>query len=883
MARKVTAMQNSKGSVKDLMFLNSLMNLDDLIELSNVSRAVQPQVHVAASNSFELDFVPNSDEQMILVQNDNDAYLAVNNTQQTQQYFYRLSSSVATTFNNIYSSNVDGISALLSSDTQLTKESSFAELKPDEKFIAKAYWPEDQYIDLNGADGIYYWELFFYVPLLLAKSFANNYEHEKAKKWFEYVFNPANSSNASAGNIDANDKFWNFIGMQSSRNNTLRYEHFSNANFETLSELEDGKLQPKWDTHLAAITKYHNDPFDPHAIAKLRPIAYQKWVFRAYVDNLINWGDDLYRENTRETLQEAFMFYQVVSNLLGDRPISVGEARQSSVKNLFQLTRLSASLNSFLLGLENSLSFTGALNSSPVTTPHNDIVNAYFKVPENISFIKIWDTVAERLCNLRHQLTIDGEPNNLPLFQPPADPMKMIAAVNSGSMNFTSAAGELTKLPPYRFSKVFSLANQFASVLYRFEIKLSGAIAQKAGHTLQELRASHMANIQRMMLDNRVNMVKIAQSRLDTMKLSLERTKYKKDYYDTMLNYGIGKKSKDLKRYSAALGLKDVSLVFTQLAANFMEASAVCSFMKMVGAPLSGLIVGMACGGANLSGVPEGAAHAATQQAFAFQTEAAVFERIAAQLERAQNYFFMKKESEEQIKILNKRIKAAELSVQNAKNQLQVQKEQIKFYNKMDEYYKERFLNEELYTWMVQEMTTIYKQGYNMAYDIAMQAQAAYQYEILDESASFITNSWDDSRKGFLAAEAIQNDLMRMEKAYYEKNVRDFEIVKEVSLAETDAVALMQLMETGKCDFSLRESLFNADYPGHYQRRIKSVSISILSSLKPTRINATLTQVSNKILTEPNADLVSYVDTGKNAKGKDSLTEDVLAKLKLNF
>ena len=158
---------------------------------------------------------------------------------------------------------------------------------------------------------------------------------------------------------------------------------------------------------------------------------------------------------------------------------------------------------------------------------------------------------------------------------------------------------------------------------------------------------------------------------------------------------------------------------------------------------------------------------------------------------------------------------------------------------------------------MIQEMTTIYKQAYNMTYDIAMQAQAAYQYEILDESASFITNSWNDSKRGFLAAEAIQNDLLRMEKAYYEKNIRDFEIIKEVSLAETDALALMQLMETGKCDFSLRESLFNEDYPGHYQRRIKSVSISILSSLKPTRINATLTQVNNKILTIPDADLVS--------------------------
>ena len=271
----------------------------------------------------------------------------------------------------------------------------------------------------------------------------------------------------------------------------------------------------------------------------------------------------IFRENTRETLQEAFMFYQMASNLLGEKPISVGEAKQSSVKNLKQLTKLNLGLNSFLLGLENSLSFTGALNSSPVTTPHNDIVNAYFKVPENMTFIKVWDTVSERLYNLRHQLTIDGEPNHLPLFQPPADPMKMIAAANSGSMNFAAAAGALTDLPPYRFVKIFSIANSFATVLYRFEIKLAGAIAQKDGHILQELRNSlSYLNVQKMMLENRVNMVKIAQSRIDTMKLSLERTKYKKDYYDTMLNYGIGKKSKDLRRYSAALGLKRCKFSF---------------------------------------------------------------------------------------------------------------------------------------------------------------------------------------------------------------------------------------------------------------------------------------------------------------------------------
>jgi Tc toxin complex TcA C-terminal TcB-binding domain len=66
-----------------------------------------------------------------------------------------------------------------------------------------------------------------------------------------------------------------------------------------------------------------------------------------------------------------------------------------------------------------------------------------------------------------------------------------------------------------------------------------------------------------------------------------------------------------------------------------------------------------------------------------------------------------------------------------------------------------------------------------------------------------------------------------MEIAYLEQNRREYEITKHVSLNQVDPLALMQLRQTGACSVRLPEALFDLDFPGHYMRRIKSVSVSI--------------------------------------------------------
>ena len=77
-------------------------------------------------------------------------------------------------------------------------------------------------------------------------------------------------------------------------------------------------------TDPAQIAAYNNDPFDPDAIARLRTTAYAKAVVMKYIRNLLAWGDFLYAQDTRESINQATNLYVLANQLLGPRPVEVG-------------------------------------------------------------------------------------------------------------------------------------------------------------------------------------------------------------------------------------------------------------------------------------------------------------------------------------------------------------------------------------------------------------------------------------------------------------------------------------------------------------------------------------------------------------------------------
>src|SRR5690606_9594261 len=141
---------------------------------------------------------------------------------------------------------------------------------------------------------------------------------------------------------------------------------------------------------------------------------------------------------------------------------------------------------------------------------------------------------------------------------------------------------------------------------------------------------------------------------------------------------------------------------------------------------------------------------------------------------------------------------------------------------------KERFTNRQLYSRMVSQISTAYFQSYELEYNLARRAQRAFRHELGVEDANFIEfGYWDNLVKGLHAGDGLLKDLRRMEMAYLDLNRREFELTKHVSLALLNPIALLRLKQDGRCEIELPEELFDLDYPGHYFRRIKSVSITI--------------------------------------------------------
>jgi hypothetical protein len=57
----------------------------------------------------------------------------------------------------------------------------------------------------------------------------------------------------------------------------------------------------------------------------------------------------------------------------------------------------------------------------------------------------------------------------------------------------------------------------------------------------------------------------------------------------------------------------------------------------------------------------------------------------------------------------------------------------------------------------------------------------------------------------------------------------------------------MRLKSTGTCEFALTEALFDRDFPGHFRRQIRTVTVTFAGADdQPVQLNATLTQLGHK-------------------------------------
>ena len=108
-------------------------------------------------------------------------------------------------------------------------------------------------------------------------------------------------------------------------------------------------------TDTAAIDVYEHDPF---ALSRSRGCASARSEGNRdeLLDNLVDWGDDLFRQETMESVNEATMLYVLAADILGPRPVSVGPCKTADEDKLTYKTLgpAIAKGSEFLMYLETS-------------------------------------------------------------------------------------------------------------------------------------------------------------------------------------------------------------------------------------------------------------------------------------------------------------------------------------------------------------------------------------------------------------------------------------------------------------------------------------------------------------------------------------------------
>lgn len=742
-----------------------------------------------------------------------------------------------------------GIDKFLSPASQASREIDFqAAYLPNAAYVPEEDNRIPDTIDFEGSCRLYFEEIFFHIPFLIANRLNQSQRFADAQKWYHYLFDPTTQTEpGSAGNDSAieRDRYW-------------RYLPFRGRSAKSMEALL---------TQSEALTAYREDPFDPHAIAALRMTTYQKAVVMKYIDNLLDWGDSLFAQDTRESITEATLLYVLAFNLLGPRPKSkpLREHAKIGTYDHFVATHADSDIEFFT---EHERE-TPAGGASISLSPHAHLIT-HFCVPENQKFKGYWDLVDDRLYKVRHSLNIEGVFRQLALFQPPIDPAALVNAVSRGAGIGGALADLSASVPHYRHGSVLAQAKEVTGMLGEMGGALLAALESHDDGKLALLQHTHERNLLELVTNVKTLELGEAKETLEALQINRQNVDDRREYYRGLSEDGTEGLSLSAAEASAitfrntARGLR-LGIGITDILANIAKALPEVEFgaSGFGGSPLATATLK----GETLAAAFDAQGAVVSLVADTLDIGADMSQEIGEYQRRLEEWKYEKAAAELDLQEIDQQILAAQTGLARMEIEQRIHDKEISQNREVADYLRGKFTNGELRGWMVGRLSGLYFQGYKLAYDLAKAAEKGLQFELPTTQSLITPGHWDNLRKGLLAADSLMLELNRMDKVRLDQDSRFQEIEKSISLKRSFPEAFAILQQKGSCEFSLGERLFNQDFPGHYCRLIKTVALSVIVDGEIDAfdaVHASLSQSGNKTLLLPDANAVGYL---MNAEG----------------
>jgi hypothetical protein len=632
--------------------------------------------------------------------------------------------------------------------------------------------------------------------LAIAGSLRTQCKFEEALKWCKVAFDPLQRENTWA---------------QCNRNDTLLQKQTASS--------QSGALFPAF-AEVPTRGQPSDGPCCPTSPVQVG-IGRARAVLIEYVTILLQWGDSLLCHNSYEARKQASVLFDEAIRLLGPKP-------------------------SVIKSWSNSEKFQTMENFRPAAAPLNPKLMELYERTYDKKELLIRCSNGQRLqIRPAHRVTYSNPRGS------PVGGQEICCGCGSGG-------GQCCL--PYKFSYLLPKAQELVSVVKSLGGALLGAIEKGDSEYLASIRQAQDRQMNELVLSNRQNSYRESDWQVQGLEQQLQGALTRLRYYQQLIK-------NDLNRNEHTFLLGTQTAMQLRVASNVSES---------IGQGMN-FIPDFTIGGAGIAASPVAVTEIpiGTKLAQVFQAISRILNTVADVHSTTATVGSTKggwdrrlEEWQHQINVITieiAQIKRQQLGALRRRDvslkELNNHKVQIENSAEVDAFLRDKMSKQDLYLFMQQETAQLHRRTFNLAWETVKEAEAALKYERPDLSerittalpASLGPAGWDSLHSGLMAGERLEFALHSLDRMYMrEAGCREYELSKHISLRLHLPLAFLQLKTLGWCEFELPEWMFDVDYPGHYLRRIKNVSVTIPCLVGPyVGVHCRLQLLSNGIRLTP--------------------------------
>lgn len=543
-----------------------------------------------------------------------------------------------------------------------------------------------------------------------------------------------------------------------------------------------------------------------------------------YIRILLQWGTKLHCLNTIESCKQALVVFDEAARLLGPKPSSIN----AKVTDAGVVTTISAFV--------------------PASAPLNPML------------LELYEQVYDRRDLISRCLGAQR------LKQRP-DPLNAKCS-NESIHEIDSCSCGIGQGPcclPYKFTFLLAKSYELTSTVKGLGQNLLSALEKGDSEYLGSLRQSQERQLNELSLSNKQNSFRESDWQVQALDQQLQGAQTRLRYNQQLLQNGLNEGE---NAYLSGTTVAMQSRTAGNISEGIGQGMSFIPDFTMGGAGFGGSPVAITKLplGSKLAQVFQAAARIMNVIGDISNTNASIGSTTGGWTRRSDDWQHQVDVISIELQQIKRQQLAAERRRDMALRDLNNHQLQIENSAETDAFLADKFSKHDLYLFLQQETASLYRRTFDLAWQTVQEAKESLKRERRDlvrqVNASLPADigpaGWDSLREGLMAGEKLDTGLRTLERMYLrETGCREYELGKFVSLRLSFPLAFLQLKMLGWCEFEIPEWMFDLDYPGHYLRRIKNVSVTIPCIVGPyVNVNCRMQLLGSSTRLEPTLPIV---------------------------